>query len=483
MASLQRDFTRGDIRGHLIRFGAPFLLSNFLQALYNVGDMWVVGNFAGVESQAGVNVGGTVTNVVVMMVSGLTIGGTVLVGQYFGAKREKDVSQTIGTLLSVLALAAVVLTAVAILFADPILRLVQTPAEAFGETRAYMNICMLGNIFVFGYNAVSAVQRGLGDAKRPLIFVAIACAVNVGLDLLLVKGFSMGAAGAAWATIASQGLSLLLAMRYLSRSRFLFDFKWQSFKIHPEKLRLIFKIGLPGSGQALVVSLSFLLMTALANGFGQYASAAAGVAGKLNSFAILPVLAIQQSISAIAAQNIGAGHNDRALSALKDGILFSLLLGAAVFVSVQIFPRELVALFTREARVVEYGAAYLRTFSFDYLLVPFVFSFGGLIIASGNTMFSLILAVLSSIVLRVPAAILLSRVMGLPGVGLGAPIATFGSSFVGLWFVLSGRWKKSRTGIRAAEAVEINEAAGFLPGEEGVLEPGTETAEPEASSK
>ena len=468
MASLHRDFTRGNILGHLIRFGAPFLLSNFLQALYNVTDMAVVGNFATKEALAGVTNGGQITNVVVMVVAGLTVGGTILVGQYYGAKREKDVSETIGTLFSVLALAAVAFTLLVIALADPILRLIQTPETVMDEARAYLKICMLGNIFVFGYNAVSAVQRGLGDARRPLVFVAIAALINAALDVWLVKGLGMGAAGAAWATIIAQAVSVVMAVTYLSRSKFLFDFKWRSFAIHPEKIRQVFKIGLPSSAQSLVVSVSFLAMTTLSNGFGVSASAAGGVVGKLNSFAILPILAIQQSISAIAAQNIGAERHDRALEALKKGILFSLAVGAVVFTLVQLFPAQVISLLTDDAEVISEGVRYLRAFSFDYLLVPFVFSFGGLVIASGHTMFSLLLALLSSIILRIPAAWVLSRMIGLAGVGLGAPIATLGSSFIGLWFVLSGRWRENRTGIHALKAVEMEEAAAlFVPASEG----------------
>jgi putative MATE family efflux protein len=478
LASLHRDFTKGNVLRHLIRFGAPFLFSNFLQALYNVTDMLVVGNFSTVQAQAGVANGGQITNVVVMIVAGLTVGGTILVGQYYGAKREKDVSATIGTLFTVLGLLAVAFTVAIIAATDPILRLIQTPVNVMDEARAYLKICMLGNIFIFGYNAVSAVQRGLGDSTRPLIFVGIACVVNAVLDVWFVKGLGMGAAGAAWATIIAQGVSVLLAAGYLSRNKFLFDFKWRSFKIHSDKLRMILKIGLPSSLQSLVVSVSFLTLTALTNGFGDAASAAGGVVGKLNSFAILPVLAIQQSISAISAQNIGAGRYDRALESLKKGILFSFMMGALVFAVVQLMPGQLIWLFSKDPLVIENGAAYLRTFSFDYLLVPFVFSFGGLVIASGHTMFSLVLALLSSIILRIPAAWLLSGVMGLAGVGLGAPIATLGSSFLGLWFVLSGRWRENRTGIRSAEPVAMAEmeeaAAGLVPGSEGAAEPDAE---------
>ena len=225
MASLHKDFTHGNILGHLIRFGAPFLLSSFLQALYNVTDMAVVGNFSTKEALAGVTNGGQITNVVVMVVAGLTVGGTILVGQYFGAKREKDVSETIGTLFTVLALSALAFTALIIALADPILAMIQTPPTVMDEARAYLNICMLGNLFVFGYNAVSAVQRGLGDARHPLIFVAIAAAVNAVLDVWMVRGLGMGAAGAAWATIIAQAVSVVMAAAYLARSKFLFDFK------------------------------------------------------------------------------------------------------------------------------------------------------------------------------------------------------------------------------------------------------------------
>ena len=342
---LHKDFTRGNILSHLIRFGAPFLLSNFVQALYNVTDMLVVGNFSTTQALAGVTNGGQITNVVVMVVAGLTVGGTILVGQFYGAKREKDVSRTIGTLFTVLGLAALAFTIGIIALAGPVLRLIQTPEDVMGEARAYLQICMLGNLFVFGYNAVSAVQRGLGDAMRPLIFVGIACVINIVLDIWFVKGLGMGAAGAAWATIIAQGVSVLMAASYLARKKFLFDFKWRSFAIDKEKLRMIFKIGLPSSAQSLVVSVSFLTLTALTNGFGISASAAGGVVGKLNSFAILPVLAIQQSISAISAQNIGGGRYDRALEALKKGILFSFILGAVVFAVVQWIPGPLIALF------------------------------------------------------------------------------------------------------------------------------------------
>ena len=188
MSKLQQDFTQGNIAEHLVKFSLPFLLSNLLQALYSVADMLIVGMFCSTEALAGVNMGGQVTNLVVMLVSGLTVGGTVLVAQYFGAHKEQDVKETIGTLFSLLALLGVALSLIMLYFSEPVLRLLQTPEEAVEPAKEYLNICLLGTIFVFGYNAISSIQRGLGDSKRPLYFVAVACVINVGLDLLLEIG-------------------------------------------------------------------------------------------------------------------------------------------------------------------------------------------------------------------------------------------------------------------------------------------------------
>lgn len=454
MPRLQEDFTQGNIGKHLIRFCMPFLAANLLQALYSVVDMLVVGNFCGKFALSGVNIGGQITHMVVMMVSGLSVGGTVLVAQYFGARKSEDASRTIGTMFSLLAIMAVALSVVMIALCEPILRLLNTPPESFAEAKAYTNICLLGNIFVFGYNAISAVQRALGDSKRPLIFVGVACVINIGLDLLLVAVFKMGAAGAAWATIASQGVSLLLAAWYLGRNRFIFDFKLSSFRIDAEKMRALFKVGLPSSAQSIVVNLSFLLMTGLVNGFGVDASAAVGIAGKFNSFAILPAVAMSQSVSAMAAQNVGANLHDRARKVLYHGILIALALGASVFALVQLFPEAIMRIFIDDAdtdnlAVITMGVSYMRTFSFDYLMVPIAFCLNGLLTGAGHTQMSMLSAMLSSLLLRMPMAWLLSRTtLGLAGVGAAAPIASAASIVVVGWYFITGRWMRDTTGIR-----------------------------------
>ena len=461
----------------MISFSMPFLLSNLLQALYGAVDMIVVGNYSDPDSAvrtsilAGVTMGSQITHLVAMMVSGLTVSGTVMVGQYIGAKKPRDASQTVGTMFSLLFLAGIALTALMIALSGPILRLLSTPEGAFEHAQSYLNICLSGTLFIFGYNTISSIQRGLGDSVRPLIFVGVACVLNIVLDLWLVKGLHMGAAGAAWATVIAQAVSLLLAAWYLSRSRFIFDFRLRSFRIHKDKMRMMVRLGIPSSVQSIIVNISFLVMIALVNVISQDAmnpadypglaldalrsapAAAVGIVGKFNSFAILPAVAMSSSVSAFAAQNIGAGKLDRARKCLTIGLVLALSISGLVFAAVQLFPDAFIRLFDQEANaaVIESGREYMFTFSFDYLLVPVQFCLNGLVMGAGHTRFTMLSSCLSSLLLRIPVAILFGSVLGwgLTGVGLAAPAATLAGVALTIWFVASGRWKHNQTGIRA----------------------------------
>ena len=451
--SLEKDFTEGNLAQHLIRFCAPFLLANLLQALYGMVDVLVVGWFCETPVLTGVNSASQITHLMVMAVSGLSVGGTVLVAQYFAARRTKDVSETIGTMFSLLLICAVVISAAVLSVVKPILRLMNLDGMALDAGADYLRICTFGNVFVFGYNAISAVQRGMGDSRHPLWFVGIACAVNVALDFLLVGPCGMGAAGAAWATIAAQGISLLMAALYLARNDFVFDFRLRSFRIVGDKVKKLVKLGLPSSVQAIVTNLSFILMTTLANGISVGAGAAVGVVGKFNSVAILPIIAMSSSVSAIAAQNIAARRLDRAMKVMKYGIAISLALGALVFAVSQIFAEPILRIFkSDDAEVVEMGAKYLRAFCFDYLCVSFLFSMNSLISASGHAVFTLISSSLSALILRAPMALLLSKTgLGIAGIGYAAPIATVAAVLLALVFILTGKWKYNTTGIQREE--------------------------------
>ncbi len=445
MAQFTNDLTGGSVPKQLIRFCLPFLLSNTIQALYNVADMLIVSRFAGSAAMSGVANGGQLTFVVTNLVIGLAVGGTVLIGQYFGLKRYEDMKNTVSTLLTTLSLAALVLTVLMIAAAPLLLRAMQVPPEAFDHAQAYFTACMTGTFFIFGYNAISAVLRGMGDSKRPLIFVSIACVANILLDLWFVGGLSMGAAGAAWATVISQALSVALAVVYLKRNQFMFDFHPRSFRIHQDKLRLLLKIGMPNSLQNLVVSLSFLVMMALVNGYGVFASAAVAVVGKFNSFAILPPIAMSAAVSSMAAQNIGAGLPDRAKKTMTTGMLVVLPVGLAFFALAQLAPEAILRIFTSEEPVIAAGIQYLRIFSFDYLVVPFVFSVNGLLTGAGHTTITMISGMLSSLLLRIPFALLFGAKLGLglTGIGIAAPAASLGALAISLCYLWTGRWKKS----------------------------------------
>lgn len=341
-----------------------------------------------------------------------------------------------------------VLTVVMVLLTNPILRLLKTPDNAFEEAVRYLTICMLGTVFMFLYNAISAILRGMGDSKRPLYFVAIAAAVNVVGDIVLVGPLKMGAAGAAIATIGSQGISVILSLIYLFSSGFFSGYKIKDFRIDRQKALSIIKIGLPSSVQQVIVSFSFLTLTALVNSLpnAAVASACQGIVGKINSFAILPGLAMSSAISSMAGQNIGAGEFKRAKKTMTTGLAIAMGISVLVFVIVEIFPRELLSLFTSETDVIETGITFLRLAAVDYLIVTPVFCMNGLAIGAGYTNIALLNAVFSSIVIRVPLAYLLVRVLdlGFNGIGIAMGFASVASIVVGFIFIQSGKWKKAK---------------------------------------
>jgi putative MATE family efflux protein len=299
----------------------------------------------------------------------------------------------------------------------------------------------------------------MGDSRTPFIFVSVACVTNIFLDLLFVAVFGWAATGAAAATVISQALSVILCIIYMTKKNFHFDFKPSSFRIDKEQLRLMFKIGFPTSIQNTVVSLSFLFITVIVNVVGGvYASAAVGAVGKFNSFAFMPTFAISMSVSTMCAQNIGAGRIDRAVRAVKYGLVVAVIINYLFFAVVQIFPESVLAIFGDEPEMIQLGVEYLRTFCFDFLLVPFIFCINSLYTGGGHTTFTLISSMLSSVLLRVPISYIFGSVMGLGlrGIGMGAPAASAGALLLILGFLISGKWKENvvkhnKTAVAAAE--------------------------------
>lgn len=447
MSSFENDLSKGNVVKQLILFALPFLVSNIIQSCYNVADMLIVGNFSGTVSMSGVNIGGQVTFILTNIVVGLCTGGTVLIAQYLGAQKREDMQKAVATLMTTLICSAVIITVISLLLKNQILTWIQTPAESFEEASRYLTVTLTGIIFIFGYNVLSAIMRGMGDSKRPFYFVLVACVTNIILDLVLVAGLKWGAFGAAAATVISQALSMILCIIFMVKNGFVFDFKPSSFKVHKRQLGLIFKIGTPAAIQNGVTSFSFLIITALVNSIGGVnASAAVGVVGKFNGFAIMPAVAMGSSISTMCAQNVGAGQWDRVKKTCRVGTIIAVVCSYSIFVLVRIFPEDILRLFdSSNQEMIARGVEYFSTFSFDYLLVPLCFCFNGLFVATGHTTFTLVNSMMSALLLRIPASILFGSVlgMGIYGIGIGAPAASGGSLILILWFLISGRWKKN----------------------------------------
>lgn len=434
-----------------MKFAVPFLLSNLLQALYSVADMIIVGHFRGPIGITGVNIGSQINILVTGAALGLAVGGTVLIAQYGGAHKFDEQRKTIGTLFTLYMIIGVVMTAVMLVFGKPLLDLLSTPKEAYGEAESYYDICMAGLVFLFAYNVISAILRGMGDSKRPLYFVLIAAIGNIAGDYILCGPFDMGAKGAAIATVGAQGISVVLSLLYLLKNKFFAEYRLSDFKIDKEKSKMLLKIGLPSSVQQVVVSFSFLTLTALVNSLPNalIASACQGIGGKVNSFAILPALAMSSAVSSMAGQNIGAGEIDRARKTMFAGMRIAFMISAFVFIIVVSFPDFIIGLFDKTPETIETGRTYLRLIALDYLLVPFVFCMNGLAIGAGYTNFALFNACFSSIIVRVPLAYIVVKVssLGFDGVGLATGLASAASIIVGIIFISSGKWKKPKIRI------------------------------------
>lgn len=447
----RQDLTRGSVTKQLMRFAIPFLLSNLLQAFYSVADMIIVGRLCGTHGITGVNIGSQINILVTGAALGLAVGGTVLIAQYGGAHKFDEQRKTIGTLFTLYMIVAVVFTVVMLAFGKVLLDILKTPQVAYKEAENYYYICMAGLVFMFAYNVISAILRGMGDSKRPLYFVLIATIVNIIGDIILVGPFQMGAAGAAYATIGAQALSVILSLIYLFKNKFFAEYKVSDFRIDKEKAGMLLKIGLPSSVQQIVVSFSFLTLTALVNSLpnADIASACQGIGGKVNSFAILPALAMSSAVSSMAGQNIGAGETERAKKTMLTGMGIAFGISAFVFALVELFPDFIIRLFDTNPEVIETGREYLRFIAIDYLLVPFVFCMNGLAIGAGYTNFALFNACFSSILVRVPMAYIVVMVtdLGFNGVGLATGLASLSSVFVGAIFVAMGKWKTPKIRI------------------------------------
>ena len=425
MDNMKSDFTQGSILKKLVAFMLPVLGALVLQAAYGAVDLLVVGRFGTTSGLSAVSTGSQVLNLVTFVVTQLAMGVTVLIARYLGEKRPEQIGGLIGGSTVVFTIITAVLFVALVFFAEPISRLVQAPAEALDLTTGYVRICGGGIFFIVAYNLLSAIFRGLGDSKSPLMFVAVACVVNIVGDLLLVAVFHMDAAGAALATVFAQAISVVFALMLLKKRGLPFKITKRDFRITPQCRRAL-TIGLPLALQECLTQGSFLALCAFVNRLGLLASSGYGVANKIVNFAMLVPSALMQSMASFVSQNVGAGDEQRARKSMFTGMGVGMVIGVIVFALVMFKGDVLTSLFTTDPDVIQNGFDYLKGFAAETILTAVLFSMIGYFNGHNNTVWVMAQGLIQTLIVRLPMSYIMSIQpnASLTSIGLAAPTAT-----------------------------------------------------------
>ena len=405
---MEKNLTNGSVFKNLISFSLPFLLSYFLQTLYGMADLLIIGIYNGVDATTAVSVGSQVMHMITVMIVGLAMGTTVNIAQAVGSRDKRKTALFTGNTVTFFAAVSVALTFVLLLLTRPITSLVSTPAQAVEGTVDYLKICFIGIPFITGYNIISSVFRGMGDSKSPMYFIAVACIVNIALDFLFIGKFGMGAAGAALGTTLSQTVSVIISLIFIIKKKMI-ALSRADFKPKKEIVASIFKIGAPIALQDGLIQIAFIVITVIANRRGLTDAAAVGIVEKIISFVFLVPSSMLSSVSALGAQNIGAKREDRAVKTLKYAILISVCFGIAVCVLTQFIAMNAVSLFTKDTAVILAGSLYLKGYIFDCVFAGIHFSFSGYFCAKGRSELSFIHNIISIAFVRIPAVYLASK--------------------------------------------------------------------------
>ena len=425
MTNDKADFTQGNILKKLVAFMMPVLGALILQAAYGAVDLLVVGRFGSTSGLSAVSTGSQVLNLVTFVVIQFAMGITVLIARYLGEKRPERIGAVIGGGAVVFTMMSVALFIAMVGFARPISVLMQAPAEAVDLTASYVRICGVGIFFIVAYNLLSAIFRGLGDSKSPLLFVLVACIVNIIGDLVLVAGLHMDAAGAAIATVTAQALSVVFAVMLLLKKDLPFAITKKDFRLNPQ-CRKFLKIGLPLALQEFLTQISFLALCAFVNRLGLEASSGYGVACKIVNFAMLVPSSLMQSMASFVSQNIGAGKKKRAKQSMFTGIGVGLAVGCVVFVLVLFKGDVLCSAFSTDAAVIQNGFAYLKGFAPETLVTAILFSMVGYFNGNNKTVWVMTQGLIQTLLVRLPLAYFMSIQpnASLTKIGLAAPVAT-----------------------------------------------------------
>lgn len=444
--NLEQDLTTGNITKQLIRFGIPLFLANLLQSFYSIVDMLVVGNVVGSTGLAAISNASMISFIINSICTGVAIGGTVLAARCKGAGDRVGQRETIGTLFSLSAAAAVLVTLTGLAGYPTVFRLLGVPEAAMKDACDYMFIICCGTICVFGYNAVCAVMRGMGDSRSPLYFVLVATVVNIILDILLVGVWGMGTKGAACATVFSQGVSFAVSVVHLRRQDFVFDFRRRSFAVKWDRLVSILSVGLPSAVQMVVVNLSYLLITGMFNAHGMEVAAAVGIGLKVNTFAGMPCWAVGQAVTAMTGQNMGAGKTGRVRETVRTGLALNLAVTLCAVLAVQVSAVRIISLFApSDQAVAQYGVLYLRICCCaNSLVYAAMYTYDSFATGVGAACVAMVNSLLDSVVVRLAFSWLLGSLMGLgfTGVCLGQALSPLLPALAGAWYFRRGRWEK-----------------------------------------
>ncbi len=406
---MEKNLTTGSVWGNVVSFSLPYLLSYFLQTLYGMADLYIIGQFEGPASITAVAVGSQVMHMLTVMLVGLAMGATVSIAQAVGGGDRKAAAGSIGSAAVLFAGLSLGLTVLLLALRRVIPAVMSTPEEAVGGTVAYLTVCFAGIPFITAYNVISSIFRGMGDSKSPLCFIAVACGVNIALDYWLMGGLGLGPVGAALGTTLSQAVSVVLALLVITRRDHGLRLTREDFRLRRRTVGKILRIGVPVALQDGFIQISFLLITVIANRRGLIDAAAVGIVEKIVSFLFLVPSTMLSTVSALGAQNIGAGKRERAVQTLRCAMAIAVGLGLAVSLAVQVAAEPMVGLFTPDAAVVHAGGQYLRGYVWDCLFAGVQFSFSGYFCACGRSELSFLHNVLSIVLVRVPGAYLASR--------------------------------------------------------------------------
>lgn len=442
------DLTQGSIFKGLLVFALPLVLTNVIQQLYSMVDLMVIGKFVGSHGTVGVSVGGEVADLVTPLATSFAIAGQIYIAQLFGARMEEKIKKGTGSLLTLMFVMSLIAMVVTIIFCIPILNLLNCPQEAEAQAVSYMIITALGMPFIFGYNAVCGILRGMGEGKRPLIFIIIAAVVNIILDVVLVAFFHMEAAGTAIATTLAQVGAFIAAFvfMYKNKDQFGFEMKLSYFKLDREATEIIVKQGLPQAIRSLFVRFSILWVNANINSYGLVASATNSVGNKIQKFLDVFTAGVSSASGAMIGQNLGARKQERAARTVWCTLCSTLVVAVILSLMSWFIPRQIFGIFTNDPEVLELGVVFMHIMIFHFMCSAVTTSFQSMVIGSGYASMNFMIGILDGVVCKIGLSILFASVMGLGVVGYFWAIG-FSRALPGVIcciFFISGRWKKRK---------------------------------------